>query len=137
MLPNSVPKPKKRVKIPKRWERTRPKYWGAKFPKPVRIREPEYRDWISELPCLLLNRDTCDGFTDALGRIVTECAHVRGKGAGGGDEQCVGLCGKHHRWGKYSLHKLNVGGFDKHWRVRVRKAARDLRRAYLRERAAV
>lgn len=63
--------------------------------------------------------------------IVTEAAHVRGKGAGGGDEQVIPLCGKHHRWGKYSLHNLNVAGFDKHWNTNVKKTARELRRAYL------
>lgn len=130
-----VPKPQKRVKVAKKWERTRAKI-GVAVPKPRRIREPEYRKWINELPCLLVQQDPCDGFMDAARHIVTECAHVRGKGAGGGDEQCVGLCGKHHRWGKYSLHNLGVEAFDKHWGVRVRKTARELRRLYLRERAA-
>lgn len=129
-----APKPKKRVKIPKRWERTRPKI-GVAVPKPRRIREPEYRAWIAELPCLLQGKWSCDGSMDAAFHLVTECAHVRGKGAGGGDEQCIPLCAKHHRLGKRSLHALNVAGFDKEWGTHVRKTARELRQLYLREKA--
>lgn len=129
-----APKPRKRVKVPRKWERTRAKV-GVAIPKPLRIREPEYRKWIGEFPCLLVAHNDCDGTVDHAYHIVIECAHVRGKGAGGGDEQCIPLCPKHHQWGKYSLHKLNVDGFDKHWGVRVRKTARELRRLYPREQA--
>ena len=119
--------------------------------KPQRIRDPDYLAHIRTMGCLLHVgffrsgdnlKDHCDGFqvVDAgeahwgRYRIVSEAAHVRGKGAGGGDEQVVPLCGKHHRWGKHSLHNLNVAGFDKYWNLHVRKIARELRQTYVNER---
>ena len=101
------------------------------IPKPQRIRDPDYLAHIRTMECLLADRvDECDGFT-YRSRVTTEAAHVRGKGAGGGDEQVIPLCGKHHRWGPDSLHKLNVAAFDKFWGISVKKIARALRREYL------
>ena len=128
-----VPKPIKRVKV---------RASKQKFGKSVRVKDPDYLAHIRKTcRCLCENRipangkwtdvEACNWFTSTTGRTITEAAHVRGKGAGGGDEQVVPLCGKHHRWGKHSLHNLNVAGFDKFWGISVRKIARSLRREYL------
>src|SRR5437773_1390050 len=81
--------------------------WNVnRLAKPRRTYLPAFREWIRGRYCLLhdmgiLPANACDGFTDAYGHVVTECAHVKSRGSGGDDpNNLIPLCGKHHRWGK-------------------------------------
>jgi hypothetical protein len=55
------------------------------------VRDEPYREYIRSLPCLVAGKPghTCRG--------VTECAHVRSKGAGGADRgNTIPLCSRAH-----------------------------------------
>lgn len=130
----ACPKPEPRAKAKRQPMKAhsvikrRPEPLEAKHAKPSRVRDPEHLARVRTMPCLLRGHPDheCDGFT-RYGRrgsvIVIQAAHVRGKGAFGGDEQVVPLCEAAHSVGTHSLHALNVPGFNKRWGVNLRKTA--------------
>lgn len=132
-----VPKPAPRAKkkrVPMKAHSTTkrpPAGLAAAHAKPSRVRDPEHLQRVATMPCLLAGHPDhgCNGFT-RYGRrgsvIVIQAAHVRGKGAFGGDEQVIPLCEWAHQLSADSLHKLNVPGFDKRWGLNVRKVAQIL-----------
>lgn len=92
-------------------------------PKPQRVRDPDYLDWIRTRPCLLflLPGGGCTwGDSDP--------AHVKSRGAGGGDDTVVPLCRKHHR----EQHQLGVKSFERKYGLDLQGEARRLRAAWLR-----
>ena len=63
------------------------------------LRSPEYQAWIRLQFCSV--KGGCDG--------MTECAHVKSRGAGGADRgNCVPLCRRHHR----EQHTLGIQTFQ-------------------------
>jgi len=110
--------------------------------KPRRTYLPAFREWIRHVACIVAVapknemrlEELCDGWRSPSDTIVSEAAHVRSRGSGGDDpNNLVSLCAKHHRWGKDSLHALNVKGFDKRWGLSVEKIARRLYRTWRQE----
>ena len=99
-------------------------------PKPVRIRDDAYTAYIRAMPCLLADRDpcTCGGFVDVVSKgYRTEVAHVRSRGAGGGDEQTVPLCHTHHA----EAHRIGHKSFEARHGLNLAQSARMLRDTYL------
>ena len=99
-------------------------------PKATRIRDDAYKAHIRSLPCLLGDRTPCEcgGYLDvASKRHPIEAAHVRSRGAGGGDEQLVPLCSKHHR----EAHRIGHKSFEKRHRLDLATIAKRLRAGYL------
>jgi hypothetical protein len=104
---------------------------GSSAPKRFRVRDPQYLAHVRGMHCLLWDRDpcTCGGFTDLGGRPVTEVAHVRSRGAGGGDDQVVPLCGRHHG----EQHRIGIRSFENRHGLDLAQVARQMRRRYLEE----
>lgn len=99
-------------------------------PKPVRVRDPDYLAYIRTQPCLLAIEDpcTCGGYLDVVRKTYRiEAAHVRIRGAGGGDDQVMPLCGTHHR----EAHRIGHKSFAKRHRVNLALEARAYRQGYL------
>ena len=100
-------------------------------PKPSRVRDPDYLARIRTLPCLLAKREpcTCGGFLDVVRKTYRiEAAHVRSRGAGGGDDQVVPLCGTHHR----EAHRIGHKSFEKRHGIDLAYEAKLLRVYYTR-----
>jgi hypothetical protein len=86
--------------------------------KPARVVDPKFRDWIRRQPCLVC--------TDVQ-RGGTECAHVRSRGAGGGDlRNCVPLCPRHH----HELHFWGARTFQARYRITLKRMASTYWRRY-------
>lgn len=85
-LPNAVPKPRKRVKVPKRWDQT-----GFAAPKIERIKDADYLKYLRSLPCAV-----CTTLAEKQ-TSRTEAHHTRSRGAFGGDDGAVNLCTRHHK----------------------------------------
>ena len=58
------------------------------IPKSKPIESPGHCTWVKQFGCTVQNQD-CFG--------IIETHHVKTKGAGGGDEQVIPLCTKHHK----------------------------------------
>lgn len=98
----------------------------AAVPKPVRIRDDAYTAYIRAMPCLLADREpcTCGGFVDVVSKgYRTEVAHVRSRGAGGGDEQTVPMCHTHHS----EAHRIGHKSFEARHKLNLARIARRLR----------
>ena len=72
-----------------------------KFPKPKRIADPEYLDFVRSRGCIV-----CGGESDAH--------HLTTRAAFGSDYTCIPLCRIHHS----ELHQLGEKKFEERWRLR-------------------
>ncbi len=138
-LPNAYPKSKqlggvaekvrprkglKRSRLKSRGPRTK-KSGGHLFPK---RRNPAYREWIRMWACLLRGRDPKNRCP--LGLYGAECAHVKSRGAGGGDfGNCIPLCTYHHQ----QQHRLGIKSFEQRhgFNVPLAEIAADFGRLFL------
>jgi hypothetical protein len=110
--------PLKRGKPPQRKTRVKArnaKRGGSRFPK---RRDPEYREWIRTLDCLV---------GDLMCHGGVECAHVKTRGAGVDDRgNCVPLCGFHH----FEQHDLGIRHFQTRHKLDLAAIARNLGERY-------
>lgn len=81
------------------------------FQKSKRKNNKDYIRWIHGWPCVVCSR------------WPVQAHHVRTRGAGGGDEQCVPLCADHHVAGGQSIHRLGVVTFGVKWGVDLSEIA--------------
>lgn len=81
-----APKPKRRVKIPKRWDQT-----GFVAPKIERVHDKDHLADVRKLPCC-----ACLQLGEKQ-RTRTEAHHTTTRGAFGGDDSAVPLCTRHHK----------------------------------------
>ena len=81
-----VPKPKKRVKIPMRWDQT-----GFAAPKVERIKDADHVRAVGNLPCCV-----CAHLGEKQ-RTKTEAHHTKTRGSFGGDDTVAPLCVRHHK----------------------------------------
>lgn len=77
------------------------------FPKIKRVVDEEYVRWLHGWPCCV---SSCRFWP-------VHAHHVRSKGAGGGDDQCVPLCAFHHVVGPKAVHKIGVKTFQSLFQV--------------------
>lgn len=70
------------------------------FPKPSRLQNRTYLDWIRRQPCL-------------IDHVVAQAHHTTSRGAGGSDFRAVPLCHAHHR----EFHRLGKLRFEEKHRV--------------------
>lgn len=87
-----------------------------RFPKPVRLRDPQYLAWIRRQPCLV-----CRG--------IAQPHHTTAGGWGtkGSDYRCVPLCHRHHR----ELHDIGAQSFEERHRVDLREQVIRLLETYM------
>lgn len=100
-------------------------------PKPQRIRDPNYLAYIRTQPCLLAAETpcTCGGWVDTVTKgYRIEAAHVRSRGAGGGDDQVVPLCSRHHA----EAHRIGHKSFAKRHGLDLARMAKAIRKDYTR-----
>jgi hypothetical protein len=82
-------------------------------PKPVRVRDDDYRAHIRQMACLLAHEEpcTCGPYLDVVRkRIVTEVAHVRSRGSGGSDPANLWPACHHHH---IEQHVVGIKTFEK------------------------
>ena len=89
------------------------------YPKPARILDKDYRDWIKSLPCLLCLFPYSDPH------------HVNPKGHGGkgtktDDSRAIPLCNHHHR----EFHQIGRETFAKKYRIDYEKIIKTLNKLY-------
>lgn len=92
------------------------------FPKPRRLRDPDYLAWIRSRPCIVSG-------------ARAEAHHTVPRSIGGSDYRAVPLAPRLHR----ELHRLGSGRFGQKYRVDLREEAMRHMEMYLaeiRERAA-
>ena len=78
-----------------------------------------YIDWVRGQPCVVgLN---------CYGRVHAH--HVKSKGAGGKDDQCLSLCAKHH----YEYHQIGKKTFAKKYNLDYEYLLRVFKRVYNQE----
>ena len=99
-------------------------------PKPAPpVVDHAYRAWVRQRPCLLAARDppSCSGYLRVpSSRYAIEFAHVRSRGARGGDHQAVPLCQAHHRTGGHALHRMGRKSFEQYWDLSLAREAQAL-----------
>jgi hypothetical protein len=110
--------PLKRGKPPQRKTRVKArnaKRGGSRFPK---RRDPAYCEWVRGFACCV---------RACLTGARMECAHVKSRGAGGGDiGNCVPLCFSHHD----QQHRLGIKTFQATHSVDLAAIARNLGERY-------
>ncbi len=85
-----------------------------KFAKKKRSSNKEYVRWVHGWPCLVCNR------------FPVHAHHVKTRGAGGGDDQCVPLCPDHHVMSGQAIHRLGVKTFEARFGVSLSGLAAEL-----------
>lgn len=70
------------------------------FPKPSRLKDRAYLDWIRRQPCL-------------IDHVAAHAHHTTAVGAGGSDYRAVPLCPKHHM----EAHRLGRSRFEERHRL--------------------
>lgn len=101
-----------RLKRRKR-ERTRP-------PRTDRVRCPGHLQWVRGHECAVAG--LADAFNRCVGRIETH--HVKTRGAGGGDDQVIPLCTRHH--GQLDSPGWSARRFEEYFGIDMKKIAADL-----------
>lgn len=84
------------------------------FPKPVRMKDRAYLDWIRRQPCL-------------VDYVVAQAHHTRSVGAGGSDFRSVPLCHNHHR----KLHRMGRSSFEEKHRLDLNEEVIRLLETYI------
>ena len=121
-VPKPPRKPKKAAKPIKRKARIK-KRGGDRFKGK---RNEAFREWVRGLPCALAGCVIQRG-------DESHCAHVKTRGAGGGDVgNCLPLCPAHHR----SQHDMGIKSFEQWQHVDLAKRAQDYAARWLREQEA-
>lgn len=84
--------------------------------KPGRpLRSPSHRAWVRRHVCCV----------PVCGDERVEAHHVKTRGAGGGDEWCVSLCGWHHVGSDWSFHMMGRHSFAAYYGVDLFALARE------------
>lgn len=82
---------------------------------------PDYREWIRRQPCAVRGCTTSGVFS-----LIT-VAHVKSRGAGGGDrENIVPLCLLHHQY----QHHIGIRSFERDYHIDLQAEAERLWREY-------
>lgn len=87
-----------------------------KFPKPTRVTDEAYKQWIREQPCIVCGSPP-----------PSDPHHVKSRGAGGGDDQMVPTCRICHTTGG----TIGWKTFEAKYGVNLRSEALKLREWYL------
>lgn len=94
-------------------------------PKPVVVRDPDYRKWIQQHECAVNHIHDYARYGDAF---LSDPAHVRTK-RNHGDLLIVPLCRGAHQ----EQHRIGVRSFAKLYRLNLEERATQLRADYLAE----
>lgn len=97
-------------------------------PKPTRLDDPLYREWVARHHCVVSNKD-CQYATYLRGRRSDFC-HLSSKGSGGGDEQGFPACRFHHQ----EQHRVGIKTFQSRHNLDLRVIASELYADYVRSR---
>lgn len=84
------------------------------FPKPNRLKNPDYLAWIRRQPCL-------------VDHVVAQAHHTMSRGAGGSDYRSVPLCPQHHR----ECHRRGGSWFQETYRLDFTEEVIRLMETYL------
>lgn len=91
--------------------------------KPRRIRNEAYLKWIREKKCVI------------CGSPYVEASHIGtgGMGTKVTDYFVLPMCAEHHRTGKYSYHRMNMGRFSDYYGVNLYKMIAEFLIQYIEE----
>jgi excisionase family DNA binding protein len=83
---------------PLRARTERPKTRRSKPRRVSVLRDPKYRRWLKNQPCIACNRDPTSAKTNWAATMIIDPCHteLNGRGSKGSDASCIPLCRWHH-----------------------------------------